>query len=219
MIELAKILALVSCYILLISFMTNSANAISLLTKEYKEEVTGLVHNDLLYSFELKLLIDTEENGEWVRGTNYQILFILRVNFINYSYFDALNFSSYGLNIEGCDLSIQHISWTVNAIFGKAPYTISYPREVAEFRVYVNDTGTAKIKPVILMSAVNSHPVEGMGWVGAGDWWAEEPIYIQVKEVSNYGQILLYFFIFSTVVFLGTTIYFARRKPRLVEQK
>jgi hypothetical protein len=219
MIELAKILALVSCYILLISFVTNSANAISLVTKEYKEEVRGLVHNDLLYGFELKLLIDTEENGGWVRGGDYQIMFILKVNFINHSYFDALNFSHYGLNIEGCDLSLQRISWMVNTIFGGSPYAISYPQEVVTFRVYVNDTGMAKIKPVILISPVNPHPVEGMGWVGGYSWWAEEPIYIQVKEVSNYGQILLYFFVFSTVLFLGTTIYFARRKLRLVEQK
>lgn len=179
--------------------------------KEYTCEVKHLLHNDVVYAFKVKLVIETEENGVWIKGKDYTITFTLIVDFINFTYLDALNFS--GWNIyhphEVDVLKYHDIGYKA---FGEGESTLSYPRTVAKFEAYPKHEGRIAIFPVMHIEVINSTPF--------GYWEAEEPLYIdittklvttQIDEIKN----LIYVLISTIIILIAVTCYLTIKKTKV----
>jgi len=189
--------------------------------KEYAYQLKDIVWNDTIEDFKVKLVIETEENDIWIKGKSYTIQFILTVNFINFSYFDALNFSSWDVYISGCDVAISKTMWMADYILGVSDWTLSYPHVVAEFTAHPLSEGRATIIPRMSIVRIGSSSKVPHGYsLGGSESWEAEPLYINVTTTSITAQIdairnLMYALISTTVIIIAITAYLAIKKPKV----
>jgi hypothetical protein len=206
-----------SCIILIASLIIPSCQAT--IEKEYAYQLKDIVWNDTIEDFKVKLVIETEENDIWIKGKSYTIQFILTVNSINFSYFDALNFSSWDVHISGCDVAISKTRWMYDYVLGSSDWTLSYPHVVAEFTAHPLSEGRATIIPRMSIKIIGSKAPHGYS-LGGESWEAEEPLYINVTTTSLTAQIdaiknLMYVLISTTVILIAITTYLAIKKTKV----
>lgn len=187
--------------------------------KEYTFEVKHLLHNDVVYVFKVKLVIETEENGAWIKGKDYTITFTLTVDFINFTYLDALNFSDWYIYRPG-EVDVLKYHDIGYKAFGEGESTLSYPRTVAKFEAYPKHEGRIAIFPGMFIKAINPKPVDGSFTGTIGNWKAEEPLYIdittklvttQIDEIKN----LIYVLISTIIILIAVTCYLTIKKTKV----
>ena len=189
--------------------------------KEYTYKVKHLLRNDVVYAYRLKLVIETEENGVWIIGKYYTITFILTVDFINFTYLDALNFSNFGIyTIHDWYVNFSKDYPAIESIvFGKGGLTLSYPQFVVEFKAYPKCEGRIGIFPRMSVETINPK-----FFIGGGNWRAQEPLYIDITTDQVATQIdeittrideirnLIYILISIIIILIAVTCYFNIKK-------
>jgi len=146
------------------------------ITKEYDEYNRYDWVGNKLYSFRVKMVVETEEDNTFLRDQYYQIDFIITLNYINRSIWspdDHFIFYSPSLSpIEG-DWEVVQNS-TVLRLGDKGTVSLKLsPRPIVKERV--------SIKPIIYLNYVSQSGEYVYGTLGF--WWeAQEIVYANVKS-------------------------------------
>lgn len=199
---------------MIVAFMVLLPPCQGIIEKEYEYEAKDLVHNDILYSFRVKLVVETEQNDVWIKGKTYTITFILFVESVDFDYVDSLNFSSWNIYTDHEYVYISTSGWIAYLNYGSGGERYSYPITVTEFRVCSTREGRVEIFPETDITAY-----KGGNIIWSKHWRAEEPLYIDVTTKTISSQIdeiktLIYFLILTTIILIIANIYFGLKHPK-----
>lgn len=178
--------------------------------------------DDILFSFNVKVAIETEKDGTWRNNTIYQIHVIISLTCVNRSKIEIGHFLL-EINETSFTQSVEIGSYTLSA-------TLSWTNRKAEMRYTVKSpnyypTFSLSLEPQFKYNF--RHPY--MGDLSR-TWSPEEPIYIYMTSTDTTNEViskidsienqlntirnLMYVLILTTIILLALTGYYAVRKTK-----
>ena len=169
--------ALLSLSILLSSFLIQ--RAYGTITTEYEKSVDSF--GRVLFRFKLKVVIETEPDGTWIRNKLYRVDFIISLNFVNESRV------KYG-EVIFYDPGLINLKYPI----GMRPNYISLRQDQEGAFIFKNSYEYATRLDTYLSIFFNFTEIRPKGeFLSWGEYFhsdsycAHEPIYIDVKEPSS----------------------------------
>lgn len=199
------------CLVLFFSLIP-SANAI--IEKEYQDEIWSSINptsSDYLEClFKVRLLIETDEDGNWTTDSSYRLYYFLEITYFNETHFegDPLNFTRDTEEYIFADKT--YTNYYSDDYFPHLLVNSPTNKQMTTIRFFPKTKGEVEIYPKLTIKDVKSH--EGYPYPYS---WKGQNVTIAIKSTSTTSSQELIFLATGTifgVILIGAILIVKRRK-------